>query len=106
MTTKLINSQPITYLHKDDIDKLIVNQKSELIELGKMLYRLDELIMKKYLTSSETKEKEQLFNHEINIYMRRFAQSTHGFLTVNKARTALCRLAREVYEDEIKKNKK
>jgi len=106
MTTKSINFQPITYLHKNDIEKLILTQRADLIELGRMLKRLDELITKKYLTLSETKEKDQLFNHEINIFMRRFAQSTHGFLTVNKARTALCQLAREVYEDEIKENKK
>jgi len=92
-------------LNTKDINKLVNHHKNDLEDLAKLLNRYDELVMKKDLTRAEIIEKERIFNHEIDIKMRSFIGSTSGFLTVNQARSSICKLARIVCnsKDEHKK---
>ncbi len=83
-------------LNSKDINKLVSSHRNDLEELAKLLNRYDELVIKKDLTKEEQMEKERIFNHSIDIKMRSFIKSTPGFLTVNQARSSICKLARIV----------
>ncbi len=89
-------------LNTNDINKLVSSHKNDLEELAKLLNRYDELVIKKNLTKEELIEKERIFNHEIDIKMRSFITSTSGFLTVNQARSSICKLARIVCNSKNK----
>ncbi len=89
-------------LNTNDINKLVSSHKNDLEELAKLLNRYDELVIKKDLTKEELIEKERIFNHEIDIKMRSFITSTSGFLTVNQARSSICKLARIVCNSKNK----
>ncbi len=89
-------------LNTNDINKLVSSHKNDLEELAKLLNRYDELVIKKDLTKEELIEKERIFNHEIDIKMRSFITSTTGFLTVNQARSSICKLARIVCNSKNK----
>lgn len=107
MLTKVLPSLPFIHDRERDILVQTNTYKTVLLEIGALLKRFDELILKKEpLTKSEEREKNRIANFELDEKLRSFIPVTHGFLSNtpegNKARSSIFKLARFVFREDCK----